>query len=147
MGFSLRQITPDDYDTWAALWRAYLAFYNTELPQAQYDHAFADLLSEAKTSFRGLLAVEEDTALGLVHYTFHAHLWRKEGVCYLLDLFTIPEARGKGVGRALIEAVYAAADREGVPEVYWMTQEHNHTARRLYDQIGQHTPFIKYRRP
>ena len=75
------------------------------------------------------------------------HGWKIENVCYLQDLYARPEARGTGVGRALIEAVYAEADAMGCPSVYWMTQEFNHTARQLYDRVGQLTPFIKYQRP
>ena len=55
--------------------------------------------------------------------------------------------RGKGIGRALIEAVYAAADAHGAATVYWMTQDFNATARQLYDRIATLTPFIKYQRP
>ena len=50
------------------------------------------------------------------------------------------------MGRALIEAVYAEADRRGTPAVYWMTQDFNTTARQLYDRIAKLTPFIKYSR-
>ena len=85
--------------------------------------------------------------MGLVHYLFHRHCWREENVCYLQDLYADPEVRGKGIGRALIEAVYAAADAAGAPSVYWLTQDFNHTARKLYDRIGTVTPFIKYARP
>ena len=70
-----------------------------------------------------------------------------ENVCYLQDLYATPESRGTGVGRALIEAVYAAADTAGAPSVYWLTQDFNETARKLYDRIGVKTPFIKYSRP
>ncbi len=55
--------------------------------------------------------------------------------------------RGQGIGRALIEAVYAAADAAGKPSVYWMTQEFNYPGRMLYDRVGVKTPFIKYSRP
>jgi GNAT superfamily N-acetyltransferase len=68
-------------------------------------------------------------------------------VTYLQDLYAVPEARGQGVGRALIKAVYAAADAAGAPSVYWMTQEFNTEARRLYDRVGTLTPFVKYQRP
>jgi len=84
---------------------------------------------------------------GLVHFLFHRHAWKIEEVCYLQDLFVVPAARGTGLGRALIEAVYAAADAKGAPSVYWLTQDFNHTARRLYDSVGVLTPFIKYQRP
>ena len=84
--------------------------------------------------------------VGLVHYFYHRHCWRVEHVCYLQDLFSAPDVRGAGVGRALIEAVYARADADGCPNVYWMTQEFNAQARKLYDRIATLTPFIKYSR-
>jgi GNAT superfamily N-acetyltransferase len=67
-------------------------------------------------------------------------------VCYLQDLYTVPMCRGQGLGRALIEAVYQAADAHGTPTVYWLTQDFNHTARQLYDRVATLTPFIKYNR-
>ena len=82
--------------------------------------------------------------MGLVHYIFHRHGWRLEEVTYLQDLYVAPEARGTGMGRALIEAVFAAADAAGRPHVYWLTQSFNSTARQLYDRIGEATPFVKY---
>ena len=81
-----------------------------------------------------------------MHFIYHPHNWRIEPVCYLQDLYVAPEARNSGAGRALIEAVYARADRDGCPSVYWTTQDFNTTARRLYDRIGTLTPFIKYTR-
>ncbi|ARE38917.1 Acetyltransferase [Rhodovulum sp. P5] len=93
------------------------------------------------------LALIGGQPVGLVHFIFHKHCWKPEGVCYLQDLYADAEVRGKGVGRALIEAVYAVADARDVPSVYWMTQEFNATARTLYDRIGAVTPFIKYVRP
>ena len=85
-------------------------------------------------------------AAGLVHYIFHPHNWRLEDVCYLQDLYADPAFRGGGVGRALIEAVYEAADERGAPSVYWLTQDFNETARTLYDRVANLTPFIKYQR-
>ena len=81
-----------------------------------------------------------------VHFLFHRHAWKIENVCYLQDLYARPETRDTGVGRALIEAVYAAADQAGAPAVYWLTQDFNVTARRLYDRIGKLSPFIRYTR-
>ena len=93
---------------------------------------------------RGLLALSDGKPVGLVHYIHHRHGWQVDHVCYLQDLFADPEVRGTGVGRALIEAVYAEADRDGCPRVYWMTQEFNTEARKLYDRIATLTPFVKY---
>jgi len=85
--------------------------------------------------------------VGLTHFVLHPNLWRPEGVCYLQDLFTAKAARGRGVARALIEAVYALADAAGVPSVYWLTAEDNYPGRMLYDRVAVRSPFIRYNRP
>ncbi|WP_135506531.1 GNAT family N-acetyltransferase [Roseovarius aestuariivivens] len=146
MTLRIRPIMASDKPRWAELWRAYLDFYETTLPDRIYDTTFARICSPVHEDQHGLLAIRDEVPVGLVHYIYHAHNWREEQVCYLQDLYAAPEARGTGVGRALIEAVYAAADADGRPSVYWMTQEFNQTARQLYDRIGQVTPFIKYQR-
>lgn len=143
---TVRTLRAEDYDSWCALWRAYLAFYETSVPDAVYDNTFARLLGEDPQDFNGLVAERDGALVGLAHYLFHRHCWRIENVCYLQDLYATVESRGTGVGRALIEAVYARADAAGAPNVYWLTQEFNSTARRLYDRIGSVTPFIKYQR-
>ncbi|MEM9181418.1 MAG: GNAT family N-acetyltransferase, partial [Pseudomonadota bacterium] len=79
-------------------------------------------------------------------YLFHRHGWIVANTCYLQDLYARPDVRGRGIGRALIEAVYAAADAAGAAKVYWQTQHSNRTARQLYDRVGELTPFIVYQR-
>jgi GNAT superfamily N-acetyltransferase len=143
----LRPLQASDEVEWRRLWTAYLAFYRTELPEKVYATHFARLLGDDPQDFHGLIAEVDGAPVGLAHYLFHRTGWSVENVCYLQDLYADPEVRGTGVGRALIEAVYAAADAAGAPQVYWMTQDFNATARRLYDRIGVKTPFIEYQRP
>ncbi|MAY31513.1 MAG: GNAT family N-acetyltransferase [Rhodovulum sp.] len=143
---TIRPIQPDDYAQWAELWRGYLTFYETTLPDEVYRSSFDRMLGDDPRDFSGMLALDGDRPVGLVHYLFHRHGWKIEEVCYLQDLFTLPDMRGRGVGRALIEAVYDAADAYGAPSVYWLTQDFNASARILYDQVGTLTPFIKYQR-
>lgn len=149
MTITIREITPADKPAWQPLYEGYQLYYErADLPQDFYDQAFARLVSGDPADFHGLVA--EDAGgrlLGLVHYVFHPNLWRPEGVCYLMDLFTDRAVRGQGVGRALIEAVYARADAAGVPAVYWLTQEFNYAGRALYDKVAVRTPFIRYSRP
>lgn len=142
----IRPLTAGDEPEWRRLWTQYLAFYEATVPEAVYRTTFARLLSDDPTVPRGLVAEGEGRLVGLVHYMFHPHCWRVEPVCYLQDLFADPDVRGTGVGRALIEAVYAAADAAGAPMVYWTTQHFNEQARLLYDRIGTVTPFIRYQR-
>lgn len=144
---SIRPIQATDRAEWGRLWQGYLKFYKTELPDEIYDLAFTRMLSGDDGEFKGLIALLGDQPVGIVHYLYHRHGWKREKVCYLQDLYADPEVRGKGIGAALINAVYAAADADGAPTVYWMTQEDNATARKLYDQIGVLTDFIKYQRP
>ncbi|WP_102108889.1 GNAT family N-acetyltransferase [Oceaniglobus roseus] len=143
----IRPLAAEDRSAWTELWRAYLRFYETELPDHVYDSTFARLLGDDPQDFNGLIAEIDGTPVGLAHYLFHRHGWKIENTCYLQDLFAAPEVRGQGVGGALIEGVYAAADAAGSPSVYWLTQDFNHAARRLYDRVGKLTPFIRYNRP
>lgn len=146
MTLTIRKIHSSDKAAWQELWRAYLEFYETTLPRETYDTTFERLLSEDHPNQNGFLALLDETPVGLVHYIYHPHNWRAEDVTYLQDLYASPDVRGSGVGRALIEAVYEEADRNGTPVVYWLTQDFNQTARKLYDRIATLTPFIKYNR-
>lgn len=142
----IRPLVAGDEADWRRLWRGYLDYYETELPEEVYSTTFVRLLSGGKGEYRGLIADLSGKPVGLAHYLLHRTCWSVNDTCYLQDLFADPAVRGKGVGRALIEAVYAAADAEGAASVYWMTQDFNTTARRLYDRIGVKTPFIEYNR-
>ncbi|MDW3221656.1 MAG: GNAT family N-acetyltransferase [Paracoccaceae bacterium] len=143
----VRPLRTSDKPQWAAMWRAYLEYYETERPQEIFDLYFNRLMGDDPQDYTCLVAELDGKLVGLTHYVYHRHGWSKENVCYLQDLYADPAVRGKGVGRALIEAVYAAADKDGAPGVYWLTQDFNATARKLYDRIGKKTPFIKYTRP
>ncbi|MHC0052683.1 GNAT family N-acetyltransferase [Actibacterium sp. D379-3] len=142
----IRPLTESDHPEWRRLWTEYLEFYHSSVSEEVYKSSFSRLLGDDPHTFHGLLAVLDGRPVGLAHYLFHRHGWKVEKVCYLQDLYADPQVRGTGIGRALIEAVYAAADAAGAPNVYWLTQEDNATARRLYDRVGQKTPFIKYTR-
>jgi ribosomal protein S18 acetylase RimI-like enzyme len=143
----IRPIAQQDKPRWAALWYAYLDFYDTTVPGSVYDATFSAVLEDRTGAVQGRLAWIDGEAVGLVHFLHHAHAWRPEGAVYMQDLFAQPELRGRGIGRALIEAVYAHADSMGVPYVYWTTRDSNRRARSLYDKLGTRTDFIKYVRP
>lgn len=146
MTLTIRPLTAADQADWRRLWTTYLEFYESTVPEEVYETTFARLIDPARPQQNGLIAVLDDVPVGLVHYIYHAHNWQIEDSCYLQDLYADPSVRGQGIGRALIEAVYKAADDNGTPKVYWMTQEFNQTARQLYDRIATLTPFIKYSR-
>lgn len=145
-GLEIRPLELSDEAEWRRLWTAYLAFYETNLPEDVFRKTFARLTGEEGASMAGLLAVSGGRVVGLAHFLFHRSTWSTLDVCYLQDLYADPEVRGTGIGRALIEAVYERAAAAGAPEVYWLTQEFNTTARRLYDRIAGKTPFIVYQK-
>lgn len=143
----IRSLQPADEVEWRRLWTGYLEFYQTTVPEAVYASTFARLLGDDPQDFSALVAEGDGKLLGLTHFLFHRHAWKVENVCYLQDLYVDPAARGTGLGRKLIEAVYARADAAGSPAVYWLTQDFNAEARKLYDRIAKVTPFIRYIRP
>ena len=128
------------------LWNGYLAFYGTSLSRETTDTTWQRLFDPSEEMYGLCAAGADGETVGIVHYLFHRVTWSTAWRCYLEDLYVDPASRGSGAGRALIEAVYAAADAREADQVYWLTQESNLTARQLYDRIARKTPFIKYQR-
>lgn len=144
----IRALTADDYPGWLPLWRGYLRFYRGEVSDEVTLGTFRRLVG-GLDGMTGLVA--EDPAgtgglAGLAHLVFHPSTWASQPYCYLEDLFVAPSARGSGLSRQLIDAVYAEADRRGAARVYWETQEYNGAARSLYDLVAHRTSFVIYER-
>ena len=146
MTFTIRPLSAADRSEWDQLWQGYLRFYESDVAAEVTALTWQRILDPEAPIHAFCAASPDGKLLGIVHYLFHPVTWAAGPRCYLEDLFTAAEARGRGAGRALIEAVYAAADARGADQVYWLTQDTNATARRLYDQVARATPFIKYRR-
>ena len=150
MSASIREARPDDFDQWLPLWEGYNAFYERVGPTAVSAAMTCTTWGrffDAYEPMHALVAEGEGGRLvGLVHYLYHRHTTMVGPICYLQDLFTAADARGQGVGRALIGAVYDRARAAGSPRVYWQTHETNATARLLYDRVATNSGFIVYRR-
>jgi GNAT superfamily N-acetyltransferase len=134
-------LSPGDRGEWGLLARGYKAFYRAEVTPAEYDQAWRRLIGEEGVF--GLAARTEGRLAGIAHYLFHTSVWVPK-VCYLQDLFVLPEARGRGVARALIEAVARAAREAQAERCYWLTQEDNKVARALYDKVAKFNGFLRY---
>jgi GNAT superfamily N-acetyltransferase len=146
---SIRDIARADYEGWRPLFDGYNAFYGREGPTAlaeQICRSTWDRFFDASEPVHALVAELDGRLVGLAHYIFHRSTTMLAPICYLQDLFTEADARGHGVGRALIEAVYAAACAAGSTRVYWQTHETNETAMRLYDQLAEKSGFLVYRK-
>jgi len=141
----IRPVKLSDRQRWGELWDGYLRFYRQHLPAQVTEGTFARLV-DGRVQPHGLVAEHDGGLAGFVHYTFHPTTWSLRESCYLEDLYVDPAIRGAGVGRALIQAVYAEADQARAAAVYWMTQEFNSEARALYDTLARRTSFIRYER-
>ncbi len=142
----VRPLVAADHERWSVLWDGYLTFYEHKLTPEMVQLTWQRLL-DPMVDIHGLAAEQDGEILGITHYLFHPSTWSDRGYCYLEDLFTAPDARGRGVGRALIEAVHAAAQERGATRLYWTTQTSNTTARTLYDRVGKLRPFVIYEKP
>lgn len=140
----IRRLAKTDQADWRKLWTAYLAFYETTVPEEVYETTWKRLFTDGEFEPKGFLALLDDKPVGLTHFIYHRTCWSLTNNCYLQDLFTDPDARGSGAGAALIAAVREDAAAKGIKNVYWMTHETNATARRLYDRVARRTGFIEY---
>ena len=140
----IRPLQQSDNAEWRRLWTLYLEFYKTTVPEEVYRTTWQRLFDPGEFEPKGMLAIVDGAPVGLVHYLYHRSCWSLVNNCYLQDLFADPAVRGRGVGRALIEAVHAEAAKIGVSNVYWMTHETNAVGRRLYDRVARRTGFIEY---
>jgi GNAT superfamily N-acetyltransferase len=141
----VRPVGEHERAAWEPLFRAYLAFYETELPAATIDTAWVRLNDPAEPMFL-LGAYADGRLVGIAQYLFHRSHWTISDYCYLQDLFVAPEARGGGAGRALIAAVENKAREAGAARLYWLTKEDNRAARSLYDKVADLSGFIQYRK-
>lgn len=147
MPLNVRPIERTDYSGWRPLWDGYNRFYGRQGPSA-----LPEIISEAtwerffsrEEPVHALVAEQGGLVIGIAHFLFHRSTTRLTDVCYLQDLFTAEEARGRGVGRQLINAVCEAARAAGSSRVYWQTKATNAAGRALYDKVAEHHGFIVY---
>ena len=142
----IRPLAAADRAVWTPLWHGYLTFYKATLPP-EIDTVTFDRLTGGQEPMGGFIAERGDQALGMTNWVIHRTTWSEKPICYLQDLFTVPESRGAGVGRKLIEAVRQMAETKGLFRVYWQTHESNLQAQELYDKVADKSGFIVYRQP
>jgi len=141
----IKPVTPDDHAQWLPLWQAYLRFYKTELPESVSQSTWERLLDGSEPT-HAALAWKDGNAVGMVHFIYHRSNWSIHNACYLQDLIVAPDQRGTGIGRLLIEHVYATAKQDGCDKVHWLTHETNATAIQLYERIAERPGYIQFRK-
>jgi GNAT superfamily N-acetyltransferase len=142
----IRSVARTDFVQWQPLWEAYNRFYGRDPLPREITQMTWSRFFDAYEPVHALVADKEGQLLGLAHYLFHRSTISIEPTCYLQDLFTKETARSKGIGRALIEAVYSQARIAGSVRLYWQTQESNLTAMKLYDRVAERSGFVVYRK-
>ena len=140
---TVRRVRADERAAWEPLWKGYQTFYEVALSDEITTTTWSRLHDPAEPMFV-LGAYLGGKLVGIVHSLYHRSCWTIGNYCYLQDLFVAEEARGHGIGRALIEAVASEARAGGASRVYWLTQEANTTARALYDRVAKRSGFIQY---
>ncbi|MFB4391271.1 MULTISPECIES: GNAT family N-acetyltransferase [unclassified Pseudomonas] len=143
---TLRPVGAHDHAAWLALWQAYLRFYQTELAEDVSLSTWQRLLDPSEPT-NAALAWMDGKAAGMVNWIYHRSNWSIENSCYLQDLYVDDTQRGLGIGRQLIEHVYATAKQAGCVKVHWLTHETNATAISLYEQVAERPGFIQFRKP
>lgn len=141
----IKEVDSGDFNIWLLLWKGYQRFYQVDIPDAVTQRTWARFFDMAEPVYAAL-AMSGEQALGLVHSVYHRSTWTTGEHCYLHDLFVVDGARGQGIGRKLIEYVYAHAKHRGASRVYWLTHESNLTAMQLYDRVADRSPFVHYRK-
>ncbi|MBN9063347.1 MAG: GNAT family N-acetyltransferase [Rhizobiales bacterium 65-9] len=145
MTIATRLLIPADRAQWEPLWKGYQSFYKVSIPDTVTDLTWSRFHDPGEPMW-AFGAFDGDRMVGIVHMILHRSCWTESDYCYLQDLFAADDARGKGVGRALIERVYAEAKGRGAGRVHWLTHETNKTAMQLYDRIADRSGFVQYRK-
>ncbi len=137
-GVEVSAVREEEFEALLPLISAYQRFYKVADIDADRNRFF----------FRRFLAPSEDghllaardeagTILGYACLYWHFSSLQAVETVLMNDLFVAPEVRGKGIGRALIEATAAVARERGAAWVEWATAPDNHTAQRLYDSLTE----------
>jgi len=143
---SIEKLSQGHHAAWLQLFRGYIEFYEANISQEQYILTWNRLLDDQYNLY-GLVAVDDGNICGIAHYSFQTSTWAPKNYCYLEDLFVDPLVRGRGMGRALIDAIKDIAVKSGSSRLYWNTDQTNETARKLYDSYVSESGKFQYRIP
>ena len=141
--FAVRPLAHSDERQWRELFRGYRDFYLLEKDESVVSTTWAWLTNPAHEC-NALVAEADGHILGIAHYRAFPRPSTGTVGIWLDDLFTDPDARGRGVARALIERLTRIAGAEGRSVVRWITAKDNDQAQALYDQIAVRTNWVTY---
>ena len=143
-GIVIRPLQASDEADWHRLWAGYLEFYRQALSVETTEATWRALIDQSRPEMIGRVAVVDGRVVGMLNAVLHPNTWSIAPVCYLEDLYVDAEHRGRGVGRALIEALASEGRRAGWRRIYWRTADDNFTAQRLYDALARRSRWVTY---
>jgi GNAT superfamily N-acetyltransferase len=144
MTVTIHDAGPKDEAAFRRLWGEFQAYYKMTLPPEVTASTWSRLMSDT-SPMQLRLAWLQGAAVGFALYQHHPSSWVTGDDCYLEDLYVVADLRGQGIGRALIEDLKAIARSKGWHRIYWLTEQNNAGARRLYDTQAPTDNHIRYR--
>jgi GNAT superfamily N-acetyltransferase len=132
----IEPVTAAQYESLLPMIAAYQRFYDVEEIEEERNRAFFKRFLDPSEHGMLLAAWEGERLLGYCCLYWHMSSLAAAETVLMNDLFVDPRARGRGVGRALIEASAAIARERGAALLEWSTAPDNVAAQRLYDSTG-----------
>lgn len=137
LDLEVRSAVPADLERLVPLFQALAAHYAQDVPPPDAARAsIARALFSAPPLAHLLLAERAGRALGFLTWNTSFPAARLGFRLVVEDLFVLAEARGRGVGRALLRALAARAPALGAAELAWTTESANLRAQDFYDALG-----------
>jgi GNAT superfamily N-acetyltransferase len=145
-GIEVGPVQEQEFETLLPLIAAYQRFYEVEDVDGDRNRFFFRRFLAPSTDGELLAARDASgTILGYACLYWHFSSLAAMETVLMNDLFVAPEARGRGIGRALIEASRAVARHRGAAWLEWATAPDNHTAQRLYDSMtSEKSTWLEY---
>ena len=133
----IRNIKDDDFPEWLSLWNANNLGHKDEAVTTQ---TWMRLLDDQSDVY-ALVAEDKGALIGLLQYVLHPTTGSIAPVCYMQDVFVLPERRGQGIAKTMIEHLERIGNREKWSRIYWLAEEKNEAAQALYKSLGQKMEF------
>ena len=140
---NIRDLEVNDYDNWLAVYNHYADHYEIPLTVTGIKTVWDWLMSESHP-LNGIVAAKEEKLVGLAHFRAMPSPLRGENIGFLDDLIVVPEERGSGAARFLLDELKAIAQREQWSVIRWITKDDNYRARNLYDKLALKTDWNVY---
>ena len=132
----IRGFCDGDRMGWDVLWQRYQDHLRRHVSRRITDLTWQRLVAPSGGLF-GLCATFDTYRFGgFVHYGYVRSTWRENPVCQIHDVYVAEDCRGRGAGRALVEAVYKEADSAHCEQVIWFMPQSDMRAKILFDKVA-----------